>query len=199
MAEKLIPTPSQTVGPFFHFALERPQWSDLTRLGAKGERIAVEGRILDGDGAPVPDAFLELWQADAAGRYPHPDDPRWRQPQDPGFLGFGRVFTDAEGGFRFVTIRPGPVPGLGNSREAPHINVAVFARGLLKPLYTRIYFAGEAANEDDPVLNAITDPGRRQTLLARPREGPGMPTYRFDIVLQGNEDQGNGETVFFDL
>jgi protocatechuate 3,4-dioxygenase alpha subunit len=191
MSEKLIPTPSQTVGPFFHLGLDRPEWSDLTRTGASGERIAIEGRIIDGDGAAVPDGFLELWQADAAGRYAHGDDPR---SPDPGFPGFGRVMANDKGAFRFLTIRPGPVPGGGNSLQAPHIAVAIFARGLLKQLYTRIYFADERANELDPVLTSIEDPAARKTLLAERQEGRGMPTYRFDIVLQGP-----GETVFFDL
>jgi protocatechuate 3,4-dioxygenase alpha subunit len=200
MAEKLAVTPSQTVGPFFHVALKRAGWEDLTRDGAAGERIAIEGRIRDGDGAAVPDAFLELWQANAAGRYAHPDDEQADKPLDPGFRGFGRVFTDADGYFRFVTIRPGQVPGRGNALQAPHINVAVFGRGLLKQLYTRIYFAdADAENAADPVLAAIEDAAARESLVAR-RDPSGttgdaaMPTYRFDIVLQGA-----GETAFFDV
>ena len=194
MTEKLIPTPSQTVGPFFHLALDRPEWSDLTRDGPTGERILVTGRVLDGDGLPVADACLELWQANAAGRYAHPDDTREDKPLDPNFRGFGRVSTDAEGRFRFVTIRPGAVPGRGNALQAPHIAVAVFARGLLKQLATRIYFAGEPANETDPILSAIADPAVRTTLLARRIDTEVPPTYRFDIVLQGE-----GETAFFEV
>jgi protocatechuate 3,4-dioxygenase alpha subunit len=194
MAEKLVQTPSQTVGPFFHLALDRPGWADLATAGPQGERIVVEGRVVDGDGAPVADACLELWQANAAGRYAHPDDDRSDVPLDPNFRGFGRVATDADGGFRFTTVRPGPVPGRGNALQAPHIAVAVFARGLLKQLFTRIYFEGEAANAADPVLLSIDGPARRRTLLATRRDGPGAPTYRFDIVLQGE-----GETVFFEL
>jgi protocatechuate 3,4-dioxygenase alpha subunit len=194
MAEKLIPTPSQTVGPFFHLGLDRPEWADLARGNPAGERIVVEGRITDGDGAGVADAFLELWQANAAGRYAHPDDPQTEKPLDPGFTGFGRVSTDGEGRFRFTTIHPGRVPGRGNSLQAPHIDVALFARGLLKQLYTRIYFADEKANEEDPVLLSIEDEGRRRTLLARRQEEGRRATYRFDIVLQGA-----GETAFFDL
>jgi protocatechuate 3,4-dioxygenase alpha subunit len=194
MAEKLIPTPSQTVGPFFHLALDRPDWSDLTREGAAGERIVVTGRVLDGDGAPVADACLELWQANAAGRYAHPDDNRRDRPLDPHFRGFGRVSTDAEGRFRFVTIRPGAVPGRGNAWQAPHIAVAVFARGLLKQLVTRIYFADEPANESDPVLSAIADPAVRGTLIARRSEGAAPSAYQFDIILQGA-----GETAFFEV
>jgi protocatechuate 3,4-dioxygenase alpha subunit len=194
MAEKLIPTPSQTVGPFFHLALDRPGWNDLTRDGPAGERITVTGRVLDGDGAPVADACLELWQANAAGRYAHPDDTREDKPLDPNFRGFGRASTDAEGRFRFVTIRPGPVPGRGNAWQAPHIAVAVFARGLLRQLVTRIYFADEPANESDPVLSAIADPAARATLLARRSAAAGPPTYHFDIILQGA-----GETAFFEV
>ncbi|HVH75601.1 MAG TPA: protocatechuate 3,4-dioxygenase subunit alpha [Stellaceae bacterium] len=194
MAEKLIPTPSQTVGPFFHLGLDRPEWADLARGNPAGERIVVEGRIIDGDGAPVPDGFLELWQANSAGRYAHPDDPQTDKPLDPGFTGFGRAFTDGEGRFRFTTVRPGPVPGRGNSLQAPHIDVALFARGLLKQLYTRIYFADESANEADRVLLSIEDPGVRRTLLARREQGGGQPAYRFDIILQGA-----GETAFFDI
>jgi protocatechuate 3,4-dioxygenase, alpha subunit len=189
----LISTASQTVGPFFHFALDRPQWSDLTTDGAAGLKIRIEGQIRDGDGDAVPDAFLEIWQANAAGRYAHPEDTQ-EKPLDPRFRGFGRAVTDAKGFYRFITIRPGPVPGHGNALQAPHINVTLFARGLLKHLATRIYFADEPANEADPVLGGITDPALRKTLLAT-RQGDGEPAiYRFDIVLQGD-----GETVFFEI
>jgi protocatechuate 3,4-dioxygenase, alpha subunit len=191
MAGKLIPTPSQTVGPFFHLALDRPEWSNLAPEGCRGERIAVAGRVLDGDGAPVPDACLELWQANAAGRYAHPDDDRADCALDPHFRGFGRVSTDAAGAFRFATIRPGRVPGRGNALQAPHIAVALFARGLLKQLWTRIYFADDPANDTDPVLSSIEDAAVRRSLLAR-RGEDGI--YRFDIVLQGD-----GETAFFDI
>jgi protocatechuate 3,4-dioxygenase, alpha subunit len=191
MAEKLIPTASQTVGPFFHLGLDRPDWADLARDNPEGQRITVEGRVIDGDGAPVPDACLELWQANAAGRYAHPDDTQAEKPLDPHFRGFGRVSTGADGGFRFTTIRPGPVPGRGNALQAPHINVALFARGLLKHLFTRIYFAGEPANEADPVLLSIDDPAVRGTLLAHPS---GAGAWHIDIVLQGNR-----ETAFFDV
>jgi protocatechuate 3,4-dioxygenase alpha subunit len=194
MAQKLIQTPSQTVGPFFHLGLDRPQWADLTAEGPAGERIVVEGRITDGDGMPVPDAFLELWQANAAGRYAHPDDDREDKPLDPNFRGFGRIATDAEGRFRFVTIRPGAVPGRGNALQAPHIAVALFARGLLKQLFTRIYFADARENEADPVLLSIDDKARRATLIAERSARVEPPTFRFDIVLQGER-----ETVFFEL
>jgi protocatechuate 3,4-dioxygenase, alpha subunit len=195
MADKLVPTPSQTVGPFFHLGLDRPQWSDLARGNPRGERIAIEGRVLDGDGAPVPDAMIEIWQANAAGRYNHPDDHQDEKPLDPNFRGFGRVATDAEGHFCITTIKPGPVPGRGNALQAPHINLAVFARGLLIHLFTRLYFADErAANAADPLLCAIEDAAARRTLIARRDEGGGPARYHFDIVLQGE-----GETVFLDI
>ena len=194
MADKLIATPSQTVGPFFHLALDRPEWADLTAGNPQGERIVIEGRVTDGDGTPVADACLELWQANAAGRYNHPDDTRIDKPLDPGFRGFGRVSTDADGNFRFTTIHPGPVPGRGNTLQAPHIAVALFARGLLKQLHTRIYFAGDPLNETDPALLAIDNPERRQTLLADRQHASGTATWRFDIVMQGPK-----ETAFFDI
>ena len=194
MADKLIPTPSQTVGPFFHLGLDHPEWSDLTRDNPAGERIVIEGRVIDGDGRPVPDALIELWQANAAGRYAHPEDQQTEKPLDPKFRGFGRVATAAEGRFRVTTIRPGPVPGRGNSLQAPHINVVFFSRGLLTHLHTRIYFEGEPANATDPLLSSIEDPAVRGTLLAR-REGSGSPAvYHFDIVLQGDN-----ETAFLDI
>jgi protocatechuate 3,4-dioxygenase, alpha subunit len=191
MAEKLIPTASQTVGPFFHIGLDRPEWADLTRDNPQGERITISGRVLDGDGAPVPDACLEVWQANAAGRYAHPDDTQQDKPLDAHFRGFGRVNTGPDGGFRLTTIRPGPVPGRGNAQQAPHINVALFARGLLKQLYTRIYFAGDPANDADPILSSIDDPAVRRTLLASPIDAG---AWQFDIVLQGDD-----ETAFFDV
>jgi protocatechuate 3,4-dioxygenase, alpha subunit len=197
MAVKLIPTPSQTVGPFFSLGLDRPDWNDLTRGHPQGERIVIEGRVLDGDGAPVPDAVVEIWQANAAGRYAHPEDQQTDKPLDPNFRGFGRSPTDAEGRFRFTTVKPGPVPGRGNSLQAPHINVLLLSRGLLIHLHTRIYFDGEPANAADPLLSSIEDPKVRGTLLAR-REGSsqsGSPAhYRFDIVMQGDN-----ETAFLDL
>ncbi len=195
MADKLIPTPSQTVGPFFHLGLARAEWSDLAADNPQGQRIAIEGRITDGDGAPVPDAMLEVWQANAAGRYNHPDDDQADKPLDPHFRGFGRVATDANGRFRLTTIKPGPVPGRGNALQAPHINVALFARGLLIHLYTRIYFADEPANAGDPLLSSIEDGAVRDTLVARrdPTAGS-LPIYRWNIVMQGD-----GETAFLDI
>jgi len=191
MAAKLVPTPGQTVGPFFALGLDRPEWADMTRDNPRGERIVIAGRVLDGDGAPVPDALIELWQANAAGRYNSPDDGQSDKPIDPNFLGYGRVATDPQGRFKITTIKPGPVPGRGNALQAPHINVAFFARGLLRQLQTRIYFSDEPANASDPLLAGIEDNGVRQTLIARRDDGG---SYRFDFVLQGE-----GETAFLDI
>ena len=186
----LIATPSQTVGPYYSIGMDALNCVDLAAKAGAGERIIVTGRVLDGDGAGVPDAVLELWQANAAGRYAHPED-RQMKPLDAGFTGFGRVPTDKDGRFRFTTIKPGPVPGRGNSMQAPHIVVAVFMRGLLRHLYTRIYFSDEATNAADPVLALVEDAARRRTLIAA-RQG-GANEYRFDVVMQGAR-----ETVFFD-
>lgn len=186
-------TPSQTVGPFFSKALLHEGWNDLAARGATGQTIVITGRMLDGDGAPVPDALLEIWQANAAGRYDHPGDAR-DTPLDPHFSGFGRAGTDKQGRFRFRTIKPGPVPGLDGSIQAPHINVSVFARGLLKRVVTRIYFPDEPLNARDPVLTSLPDVARCATLIARPAEGVSKADLSFDIVLQGDN-----ETVFFDV
>jgi protocatechuate 3,4-dioxygenase alpha subunit len=184
-------TPSQTVGPFFHDSLSWPGAETLVGSDTKGDRIEIVGCIVDGNGAPVPDALIEIWQANAAGRYAHPEDGQLK-PIDPAFRGFGRCASDADGRFRFATIRPGRVPGRGNALQAPHINVGLFARGLLRRLVTRIYFEDARENAEDPVLALVQDPARRATLLAKRVAGDGA-VYRFDIVLQGR-----GETVFFD-
>jgi protocatechuate 3,4-dioxygenase alpha subunit len=185
-----IPTPSQTVGPFYALGTTWLHTHDLARDATSGERITIAGTVVDGDGKPVPDAFLEIWQANAQGKYAHPDDPQ-DKPVDQGFSGFGRVPTDKNGRFHFVTIKPGAVPGLGNSLQAPHILVAVFMRGMLRHAYTRIYFSDEAANASDPVLGLVEDAARRSTLVAE--RVPGKPEYRWDVVMQGER-----ETVFFD-
>jgi protocatechuate 3,4-dioxygenase, alpha subunit len=192
---RLIPTASQTAGPFFKFGLDHPEWSDLTRGGrAKGEPIGIEGRVLDGDGAPVPDALLEIWQANAAGKYAHAED-RQDKPIDPDFRGFVRCATDEEGRWHFTTIKPGAVPGRGNAMQAPHINLRVFARGLLKHVSTRLYFAKEPLNKTDPILSSIEGAARQQTLIAVAARQEGAGTvYRLDIRLQGKD-----ETVFFDI
>lgn len=191
MAIKLIPTPGQTVGPFFALGLDRPEWADMTRDNPAGERIVIEGEVRDGDGAPVPDAVIELWQANAAGRYNSPADDQVDKPIDPNFVGFGRAATDGQGRFKVTTVKPGAVPGGGNALQAPHINVAFFARGLLKQLFTRIYFADSAENASDPLLSSIDDEGVRNTLIARKGESG---VYRFDFILQGKN-----ETAFLDL
>ena len=192
---RLIPTASQTVGPFFGFALTHAAWSDLTKAGAQGEKIRIAGRVLDGDGAAVPDALLEIWQANAAGKYDHPEDGQ-AKPLDPRFHGFGRAATDKDGKYEFLTVKPGRVPGRGNALQAPHIAVTVFARGLLTHLRTRIYFDGEASNDTDPVLGKLDNPALRRTLLARPdgKAADGAAIWRFDVVLQGER-----ETVFFEI
>ena len=182
-------TPFQTLGPFFHCALPYGDGETLVTGDTRGERVVIEGTVRDGEGAPIADALLEIWQANAAGRYNHPDDVR-EAPIDPAFDGFGRTPTDAAGRFSFVTIKPGPVPGPEGRTQAPHVLVGVLGRGLLTRLVTRIYFADEPANDRDPILELVPA-GRRSTLIAR-KEAEGR--YQFDIVLQGN-----GETVFFDV
>jgi protocatechuate 3,4-dioxygenase alpha subunit len=189
-------TPSQTVGPYLHIGLIQ---ADLGRSdfagpvvadqGMAGTHIRIEGRIVDGEGNVVPDAIVEVWQADAAGRYAHPAD--GRQLASNSFRGFGRCPTAKDGTFHFRTVKPGSVPGPDGTTQAPHINVGILARGLLKRLFTRIYFAGEAANASDPIL-ARVPAERRDTLIAR-RDPADPAVYRFDIRLQGED-----ETVFFD-
>jgi protocatechuate 3,4-dioxygenase alpha subunit len=189
-------TPSQTVGPYLHIGLVpgrfgvREVFSPVVAdAGVPGTHIRIEGRMFDGQGAIMPDAMLEIWQADAEGRYAHPAD--GRPPASNSFRGFGRAATDDGGTFFFVTVKPGAVAGPAGKPQAPHINVGVFARGMLKRLFTRIYFAGEPANATDPIL-ALVPPERRATLLAKPDAAePGL--WRFDIHLQGPD-----ETVFFD-
>ena len=207
-------TPSQTVGPFFHYGLPWKGGADLvgqSDMGARpelfpeehyvlnrspprgavgGETIVLEGVVYDAEGKPVPDAMIEIWQANAAGRYASPDDDRPDVPLDEGFIGFGRAATDENGLYRFRTVRPGPVPGPGNRLQAPHIAVGVFGRGLIKRLATRIYFEDAAENDADPIL-ALVPAERRDTLVAR--KG-GNDAWRFDIILQGER-----ETVFFDV
>jgi protocatechuate 3,4-dioxygenase alpha subunit len=186
-------TPSQTVGPFFSLGLTEKVMNVLASDAIPGEKIRVEGYVFDGDGQPVPDAMVEIWQANTYGRYNHPDD-KQEKPLDPNFLGWGRCGTDKTGLFSFETVKPGSVPGPGESVQAPHISVTVFARGMLVHAFTRIYFADEPANETDPVLTSIKDKLRRRTLIAAREERNGKPVYRFDIRLQGE-----GETVFFDM
>ena len=182
-------TPFQTVGPFFDFALAYAGGETLTGDRTQGARLVIEGVVLDGAGAPIPDALLEIWQANAAGRYHHPDDRR-ALPIDPQFDGFGRTPTDAQGRFAFMTIKPGRVPDPAGVLQAPHILVSLLGRGILTRLVTRIYFDDDPAIGDDPILSLVPA-DRRQTLIAR-HQGDGR--YRFDIVVQGAH-----ETVFFDV
>jgi len=191
---KLILTPSQTVGPYLAIGLPWDGGETLVPAGTEG-RIRIEGQVFDGAGDPVIDALVEVWQANRNGRYTHPEDTGDAPPVD-GFTGFGRCPTDGAGRFWFATVKPGRVAGRGNSLQAPHLAVTVFARGMLKHLFTRIYFPDEAAaNAEDPVLGGIEDRAVRATLVAAAAgERDGMPVYRFDIHLQGAE-----ETAFFDI
>jgi protocatechuate 3,4-dioxygenase, alpha subunit len=181
-------TPSQTVGPFLHLGLPWPDGPSVVPDRTPGA-VLITGTVLDGAGEPVPDAIVETWQADRDGRFAHPDDPRGAlPPATEGFRGFGRCPTDAEGRYRILTVKPGPLPAPEGGLEAPHLDVSVFARGLLDRLVTRIYFPDEAeANAADPVLNALPA-ARRATLIGR----DGGAGVRFDIHMQGEN-----ETVFF--
>ena len=166
-------TAAQTIGPFWHL-IHDPSLADLTRFGAAGEKLTLTGKVTDGDGALVTDACIELWQASPAATETFP--------------GFGRSATDSTGTYRFTTLKPGPVPGLGNTQQAPHFAINILARGIITRLYTRAYFAAEKLNDADPLLTLIESPARRATLIAHP-DGPGV--WRLDIRLQGD-----GETVF---
>lgn len=181
---------SQTVGPFFSVGFAWLYRDTMDGPSVEGERIRISGRVLDGAGEPVPDAMLELWQANAHGKYAHPDDTQ-SLPVQADFSGFGRVATSPDGSFQFTTIRPGRVPGPDGRAQAPHIVVSVFARGLLARLVTRIYFAGDKANEEDAVL-ALVPADRRGTLMARP-VGAVAGQLEWNVILQGP-----GETVFFE-
>jgi len=186
---RLVTTPSQTVGPFFSLGLEQLIVDTIAPENVPGERVTIRGRVLDGDGKPVPDALIEIWQADAAGRYAHPEDTLSKAAQNK-FLGYGRVPTNENGEFRFVTVKPGRVPGPHGKLQAPHLAISIFMRGLLKRLVTRIYFPGEASNVEDFVLNLV-EPARRETLIGRmSRDGKQL---EWNVILQGE-----GETVFFD-
>ena len=211
-------TPWQTTGPFFHFGLPWKGGADLTGdsdLGSRpdliahehdcaiaakpgqgnrvlGQRIEVFGHVWDNRNAPILDCLIEIWQANAAGRYAHAEDARTDVPADSAFIGFGRAASDKDGGYRFRTIMPGCVPGPGNSLQAPHIALSLMGPGFLKRLVTRIYFAGEPKNAQDPILNLVPQ-ARRATLISVNQ--PGAPNvYHFDIRLGGA-----GETVFFDI
>jgi protocatechuate 3,4-dioxygenase alpha subunit len=175
-------TPSQTIGPFFAVGLPWPDGPEVVGEATPGA-VRVGGTVTDGAGDPVPDALVETWQADPQGRFAHPDDPRG--PAGPGFRGFGRCATDARGRWAIVTVKPGPLPAPDGGTEAPHLDVSVFARGLLGRLVTRIYFPDEPeANAADPLLCSIPDPAARDRLVAT-ADGDGL---RFDIRLQGDQE-----------
>ena len=187
MSERnFVAIPSQTVGPFFHFGLATNE--ALGRVAAPavpGERIRLQVQVLDGDGLPVPDALIEIYQADAAGEYP-------RTSAD-SFNGFGRLATSDAGTCTFETVKPGPVPHDGGV-QAPHVNVCLLARGLLRQIYTRIYFQGDAGQDSDPLLSLVPPDRVRTLLAARTIEAAAIPTWEFTVRLQGRD-----ETVFFDL
>jgi protocatechuate 3,4-dioxygenase, alpha subunit len=177
-------TPSQTVGPFFRLGVDELAVDDVSR-GDNGLCITIEGTVFDGAGEPVTDALIETWQADVDGVYP--------RVQSAGeFRGFGRVATDDNGHFRLRTVKPGLVPAPNGSMQAPHLVIAIFMRGLLKHLVTRIYFEYDAANETDLILNLV-EPSRRRTLMATRQPGTG-DVYTWDVHLQGQD-----ETAFFDV
>ncbi len=177
---ELPPTPSQTVGPYFAIALPWPGGPYVVGDDTPGA-FWIRGTVTDGAGNPVPDALIETWQADPSGHFP--DRP------DAAFRGFGRSPTDARGAYGIRTLRPGPVAGADGALQAPHIDVAVTMRGLLRAVVTRIYFPDEPANASDALLGSLPEPGR-STMIARPADDG----FRFDIRLQGD-----GETAFFDL
>ena len=198
-------TASQTAGPYLHIGMmpaaagietrKNQPGNVLARPGAQGQRIRLEGMVYDGDGCIVKDAQIEIWQANAHGKYDHPED-RQGKPVDPNFTGFGRAVSDFTTGlWWFETVKPGPVPGRHGKPMAPHISLLVFARGINIALATRVYFDDEAeANAKDPVINLVELPPRRETLIAKRQQREGQVVYRFDIRLQGEN-----ETVFFDV
>jgi protocatechuate 3,4-dioxygenase alpha subunit len=189
---ELIPTASQTAGPFFHLGLTNDHSiSQIAPPGLAGERIRLICTVYDADGKPLPDSMVEIWQANSEGKYRHPDDTQ-PKPVEEDFRGFGRLATDAAGACAFETIKPGRVPSWTDVPQAPHLLVSVFARGILQRLATRAYFLGDPANDADPVL-ALVPGERRETLMARPDpKEPGV--WRFEIHLSGPR-----ETVFFDV
>lgn len=182
-------TPFQTVGPFFAICLSEAGCARLATEDAIGRHITIEGTVRDGEGAVVPDSLVEIWQANAAGRYAHPDDHQSKR-LDPNFSGYGRAPTDDEGRYAIETVMPGRVPGPDDTLQAPHILLGILARGILTRLVTRVYFDDEPSTAEDPILGLVPAE-RRSTLIAT---NVGRDTYRFDLVLQGD-----GETVFFDV
>ena len=202
-------TASQTGGPYVHIGLaprqagfdiyEKEFGSVLTTPDTRGERIALEGRVYAGSGSLVRDVLIEIWQANADGKYAHPAD-RQDKPVDPAFRGWGRAGADFDTGvYRFDTIKPGAVAGRSGTTQAPHICMILFARGINLGLHTRVYFSDEAAaNGTDPVLNGIEWEVRRKTLIAQRNEHNGEVVYTFEVRLQDTPD-GGAETVFFDI
>jgi protocatechuate 3,4-dioxygenase alpha subunit len=194
-------TPSQTVGPYYAYCLTPTKYSlgeiftnDLIVPGLEGEKIKIEGRVLDGDNVGIYDSMVEIWQADAKGGFAHA---RGGSGANTGFKGFGRTEPLDDGYYHFVTIKPGRVKTPDGKLQAPHIDVAVFARGMLKHLFTRIYFGDEESNKDDPVLKQVPA-DRRDTLIAKPQSGNGgEKVYRFDIRIQEGPE-GPPETQFFE-
>jgi len=201
--EYLKETTSQTAGPYVHIGLapgaagfdiyDTELGRDIAGPNATGQRIRVEGLVIDSTGNPVKDVLLEVWQANAAGHYAHPEG---GGPIEPGFRGFGRVITDFDSGeWAFDTVKPGIAMGRNGRRMAPHLNLWIVARGINIGLHTRMYFDDEGdANASDPVLTLIEWESRRPTLIAKRSLGEAIPVYRFDIRLQGD-----GETVFFEI
>ncbi|WP_116141081.1 protocatechuate 3,4-dioxygenase subunit alpha [Trinickia diaoshuihuensis] len=206
---RLPETASQTGGPYVHIGLAPKQAGfdifennfghELATAETRGERIAIEGRVFDGTGTLVRDVLVEIWQANADGKYAHPGDSR-DLPIDPSFRGWGRAGADFETGiFRFDTIKPGALPGPGGTMQAPHVCIVLFARGINAGLHTRLYFGDEIeANRCDPVLTGIEWEVRRQTMIAPRTERDGVAVYSLDIRLQDTPDGGR-ETVFFDI
>jgi len=185
---RLYASANQTVGPYLHIGLTWLVTRNIAGASVSGERVTIQGRLLDGNRAGVDDGMVEIWQANAHGKYAHPED-RQKKPLQRGFKGFGRIPTDARGAFRFTTIKPGRVPGARGGLQAPHLVVSVFMRGLLKHLATRIYFPDEPSNAEDAVLKLVPA-ARRSTLIARPKS---RGVLEWNIILQGK-----GETAFFD-
>ncbi len=197
MTERLGVTPSQTVGPYFTMVLGRPGQNVVAAPGVPGRHIRVEGRVLDGDRVPVEDALIDLWQANAAGRYRHPGDGRPAALLDDSFTGFGVAAAEfSTGAWWFDTVKPGPVPDPRGGEQAPHLNLIVQARGMLMPSFTRMYFPEDAEAHAHALVLSMVPEDRRHTLIATAGPaGDGAPSvYHFEIRFQGDD-----ETVFFDL
>ena len=186
----LLTTPSQTVGPYLKIGFLPLVIDAIAPIGVPGERITIRGRMSDGDGKPINDGVLEIWQADAQGKYAHPEHGQKTIAAN-AFRGFGRILTDGGGAFRFTTIKPGPVAGPDGRQQAPHLVVTVFMRGMLRHLITRMYFPDEPLNDTDPVLQRVPV-DRRGTLVAT--AGSEKSILEWHVVSQGST-----ETVFFDF